>query len=309
MSAEICAADTPITAGPIAHQHAAHALVAPVEARSAAACRFSHKRPDLQRELRDAADEHAPCERDDRRMAVRGEKKRRADDREVEEDGRERGNREPAIDVENPARRARPARRTGCTGRRSGSFPRSARLSRGSARIRLQAGRRATARRARPGSTQRASRPRAACPRARPAPCVSASPRWRRYSAKIGTNACENAPSAKRRRRMLGSRKAASNASICSPAPNAAALRLSRASPVIRDSSVMPLIVETARSRFNGAVPGMRAHRTARSRRSGERTKERAKPAFDRERRSTGESCAPGGKLLLCLVFFRCSRT
>ena len=32
--------------------------------------------------------------------------------------------------------------------------------------------------------------------------------------AKIGTNACENAPSAKSRRKMFGSRKAASNASI-----------------------------------------------------------------------------------------------
>ncbi len=49
---------------------------------------------------------------------------------------------------------------------------------------------------------------------------------------------------------MFGSRKAASNASICSPAPNAAAFRLSRASPVIRDSSVIPLTVDTARSRF-----------------------------------------------------------
>ena len=49
---------------------------------------------------------------------------------------------------------------------------------------------------------------------------------------------------------MLGRRNAASNASICSPAPNAAAFRLSRARPVIRDSSVIPLTVDSARSRF-----------------------------------------------------------
>src|SRR5512137_1484274 len=53
---------------------------------------------------------------------------------------------------------------------------------------------------------------------------------------------------------MFGRRKAASKASICTPAPNAVALRLSRASPVIRDSSVMPLTVERVRSRFNGAA-------------------------------------------------------
>jgi small subunit ribosomal protein S20 len=57
---------------------------------------------------------------------------------------------------------------------------------------------------------------------------------------------------------MLGRRKAASNASICIPAPNAAAFRLSRTRPVMRDSSVMPLTVDSARNRFNTS-PGWRA--------------------------------------------------
>src|SRR5271165_1485452 len=79
---------------------------------------------------------------------------------------------------------------------------------------------------------------------------VASSPRCRLYSARMGTNACENAPSANIRRSMLGSRNAASNASICMPAPKATALRLSRTSPEMRDSSVMALTVDSARSRF-----------------------------------------------------------
>ena len=51
---------------------------------------------------------------------------------------------------------------------------------------------------------------------------------------------------------MLGSRNAASNVSMDTPAPNTAALRLSRASPVMRESSVIPLTVDRARSRFTG---------------------------------------------------------
>src|SRR5512137_2993173 len=75
---------------------------------------------------------------------------------------------------------------------------------------------------------------------------------------------------------MFGRRKAASKASICTPAPKAIAFRLSRASPVIRDSSVMPLTVESVRSRFNAAAgarpPG--AGRVARHRGRGGRYRE-----------------------------------
>src|SRR5450755_2407807 len=79
---------------------------------------------------------------------------------------------------------------------------------------------------------------------------VASSPRARLYSARIGTNACENAPSANSRRRILGRRNAASKASICKPAPNPTAFRLSRTSPVILDSSVKALTVDSALSRF-----------------------------------------------------------
>src|ERR1700674_742476 len=79
---------------------------------------------------------------------------------------------------------------------------------------------------------------------------VASSPRERLYSARIGTNACENAPSANSRRRILGKRNAASKASICKPAPKPTALRLSRTSPVILDSSVNALTVDSALSRF-----------------------------------------------------------
>ena len=52
---------------------------------------------------------------------------------------------------------------------------------------------------------------------------------WRfLYSASTGTNACENAPSAKRRRSRLGMRKATKKASVAKPAPNARAMKKSR---------------------------------------------------------------------------------
>src|SRR6202171_884670 len=79
---------------------------------------------------------------------------------------------------------------------------------------------------------------------------VASSPRARLYSARIGTNACENAPSANSLRRILGRRNAASKASICKPAPNPTAFRLSRTRPVILESSVNALTVDSALSRF-----------------------------------------------------------
>ena len=79
---------------------------------------------------------------------------------------------------------------------------------------------------------------------------VASSPRERLYSARIGTNACENAPSANMRRRMFGKRNAASKASICNPAPKPTALMLSRISPVMRESKVSALTAESVLSRF-----------------------------------------------------------
>jgi hypothetical protein len=49
-----------------------------------------------------------------------------------------------------------------------------------------------------------------------------------RYSARIGTNACENAPSPNSLRSRFGMRNATKNASVASPAPNARAMKKSR---------------------------------------------------------------------------------
>src|SRR5678816_503298 len=69
-------------------------------------------------------------------------------------------------------------------------------------------------------------------------------------SASTGTNACENAPSANRRRSRFGRRKATKNASVASPAPNARAMMKSRANPRMRLTNVRPLTVTRARRRF-----------------------------------------------------------
>ena len=96
ISAEICAADTPSTAGPIASstRRTPSSRQSKRGARQHADLR---QRPDLQRELRDAADQHAPGQRHDRRIAVRREEQRGADDRQVEQHRRERRDREPAV--------------------------------------------------------------------------------------------------------------------------------------------------------------------------------------------------------------------
>ena len=80
-------------------QHATHAFVLPVEPRPRQHA-DRDERPDLQRELRDAADQHAPRERRDRRIAIRREEQRGADDRQVEQHRRERRNREAPVNVE-----------------------------------------------------------------------------------------------------------------------------------------------------------------------------------------------------------------
>ena len=70
-----------------------------------------------------------------------------------------------------------------------------------------------------------------------------------RYSEMTGTNACEKAPSAKKRRMRFGILNATVNASMTGPEPNQAENAMSRASPVIRDSSVMKPTTEVAVNR------------------------------------------------------------
>ncbi len=79
---------------------------------------------------------------------------------------------------------------------------------------------------------------------------VSESPRRVLYSERTGTKACENAPSANRRRSRLGMRKATKKASVARPAPNSLAITTSRMNPRMRDTSVMLLTVASAFSRF-----------------------------------------------------------
>ena len=76
------------------------------------------------------------------------------------------------------------------------------------------------------------------------------SPSLVRVAASSGTKACENAPSANRRRNRLGMRNATLNASIQAPAPNSAACRTWLTRPVTREASVSRETVDAARSRF-----------------------------------------------------------
>ncbi len=68
--------------------------------------------------------------------------------------------------------------------------------------------------------------------------------------AKIGTKACENAPSANRRRSRFGRRNATEKASMSLAAPKMRAISTSRTSPVMRDTRVSPLTATVARSKF-----------------------------------------------------------
>src|SRR5258706_12960870 len=71
-----------------------------------------------------------------------------------------------------------------------------------------------------------------------------------RYSARIGTKACEKAPSPNRRRRRFGMRKATKKASVASPAPKILAMKKSRTKPSTLETSVKLLTVARARRRF-----------------------------------------------------------
>ena len=79
---------------------------------------------------------------------------------------------------------------------------------------------------------------------------VASSPCWVLYSARIGTNAWENAPSAKIRRNRLGSLKAIKNASVAMLAPKMRASRVSRTNPNTREIIVIELTAANDLSRF-----------------------------------------------------------
>ena len=102
MSAEICAADTPSTAGPIASS----------TRRTPSSRQSKRGRPSIpirasgwscSASCANAADEHAPGQRLDRRIAIRRQKQRGADDRDVEQYRREGRDGELPIDVEHAA--------------------------------------------------------------------------------------------------------------------------------------------------------------------------------------------------------------
>ena len=80
--------------------------------------------------------------------------------------------------------------------------------------------------------------------------CVFSGDWFCRYSASTGTNACENAPSAKMRRKRLGRRKATTKASIAAPAPKTRATTASRIKPNTRESIVMLLNRAKTASKF-----------------------------------------------------------
>src|SRR3981189_3188076 len=70
------------------------------------------------------------------------------------------------------------------------------------------------------------------------------------YSASTGTNACENEPSANRRRSRFGMRKATKKASVARLAPKARAMMKSRREPRMRLRRVRLLTVARARRRL-----------------------------------------------------------
>ena len=80
--------------------------------------------------------------------------------------------------------------------------------------------------------------------------CVASSPSAARVAAKIGTKACENAPSANNLRRRLGIRNATLNASVNALAPKVAAMIWSRINPVTREAKVNTETVDAALRRF-----------------------------------------------------------
>ena len=93
---------------------------------------------------------------------------------------------------------------------------------------------------------------------------VSGSRSFSSFLENIGTKAVLNAPSAKKRRNMLGRAKATRNASATGPAPRRAAIRISRPKPNTRLASVHPPTVRNAdRSRigFMGGSPRRASHR------------------------------------------------
>ena len=72
----------------------------------------------------------------------------------------------------------------------------------------------------------------------------------------MGTKAMLNAPSAKKRRNMLGSEKAMRKASATGPAPRKAAMRMSRTKPRTRLTIVHVPTVRNPATRRMGRISG-----------------------------------------------------
>jgi hypothetical protein len=76
------------------------------------------------------------------------------------------------------------------------------------------------------------------------------------YSVKTGITAVDRAPSASRRRSMLGMRKATKKASVTGPAPKASATTMSRTKPRTRLASVAALMLPSARTTWRSSLTG-----------------------------------------------------
>lgn len=79
--------------------------------------------------------------------------------------------------------------------------------------------------------------------------------RFLRYSVKTGTKETVSDPSARRRRRRFGIRKATKKASVVSPAPNRPATIMSRRKPKMRESIVAIPTTPAARTTFEFSEP------------------------------------------------------
>lgn len=76
------------------------------------------------------------------------------------------------------------------------------------------------------------------------------------FLANIGTKATLSVPSAKKRRNILGRRKAATKASITGPGPIRLVMNTSRTKPSSRLRRVQPPTVRTEESRRTGFMSG-----------------------------------------------------
>jgi hypothetical protein len=227
-------------------QDSPHAFVPKTETRSRQQVEPPQERQ-LEGELHDAGREHAGRETElgPRQHRTHPAGKRDHDD--VQQHGRERGDGEPPMRVQHAARerRQRDEQDVGEREPQHVGREREAPVFAAEARREQQDQCRrrddADRRDGKQGDAERARDAADELTRLRMAPV--------RAYRDHGTNACENAPSANRRRSRFGILNATANASMTGPDPNQAENAISRASPVMRDNSVMQPTTEVAVSR------------------------------------------------------------